>query len=109
MYVIVKFPSLSQSHRTIKGSNRHSSIAPKRGFRLAPSIFNAYSIRPCTGCSWHSLALATGAFCTEFDPPRHSGKRIYTHGSMKDSNVTQNALRFGEMDVRFSYGGTIKV
>lgn len=41
--------------------------------------------------------------------PRHSGTRIYTHGSMKDSSVTQNARGSPKWTSAFRCGGTIKV
>lgn len=54
--------------------------------------------------------MASGTFCTEFDPRRHSGTRIYTHGSMKDSSVRENARGSAKpVDVGFSVVGTIKV
>lgn len=90
---IYTFP-VTLSHSTIKFIKRFSLK------KVAPWNFN------CTDTISQGF---WGTFCTEFYLRSLSGTRIYTHGSMKDSGVTENARRFGEVDVEFSVGGTIKV
>lgn len=83
------FPKRMQSHYRV---NQSPSTIPPRERKVSSSSFDFRTHLSSPVWSGETFeARPVKRFARNSIYPRHSGTCIYTHGSMKDSSVTQNA------------------